>query len=73
MTGVKLETFKRALDRFLKTIPDEPQIPGYTACRRADSNSILQMINVKSKTAGGSLLLSGEAEHIGGPATTGDV
>ena len=38
------EKFKSKLDSFLKQIPDEPQIPGYTASRRADSNSILDMI-----------------------------
>ena len=43
-TCCKVETFKAALDRFLKCIPDEPQIPGYTAHRRADSNSLLDMI-----------------------------
>ena len=57
MSGVKLETFKRALDCFLKSIPDEPHIPGYKACRQADSYSILEMLKVQS------LLLSGETEQ----------
>ena len=35
--------FKRRLDKYLSTIPDEPHILGYTAQRRADSNSILDM------------------------------
>lgn len=38
--------FKSVLDSFLSIIPDEPQIPGYTAIRRADSNSILHMIKL---------------------------
>ena len=43
MSGVSLDSFKRALDQFLNTVPDEPQIPGYTAYRRADSNSIIDI------------------------------
>ena len=38
-----VEIFKRALDKFLDKVPDEPQIPGYTAMRRADSNSLVDM------------------------------
>ena len=37
------ESFKKALDTFLKTIPVEPQIPGYTCMRRAASNSLIHM------------------------------
>ena len=40
MTGCKVDTFKRRLDNYLSTIPDEPQVLGYTAQRRADSNSV---------------------------------
>lgn len=42
-TGCTVDTFKRNLDRYLVSIPDEPKIPGYTAQRRADSNSLLDM------------------------------
>ena len=38
------EKFKNALDKYLKLIPDEPQVPGYTAEMRTNSNSILDMI-----------------------------
>ena len=38
-----VDSFKRRLDTFLGTVPDEPQIPGYTAQRRAASNSLLDM------------------------------
>lgn len=38
-----VEGFKNILDRFLKSVPDEPHIQGYTAQRRAESNSILLM------------------------------
>ena len=44
MTNVELPKFKEKLDEFLATIPDEPQCPGYTAARRADSNSLLNMV-----------------------------
>jgi len=30
---------KRQLDKFLATVPDEPHIHGYTAQRRAETNS----------------------------------
>ena len=43
MTGCKVDMFKRRLDKYLSTIPDEPQVLGYTAQRRADSNSVLHM------------------------------
>ena len=38
-----VEVFKKRLDDYLKTIPDEPQIQGYTSQRRAESNSLLDM------------------------------
>ena len=38
--------FKTKLDKYLSRIPDEPQLPGYTACRSADTNSLLDMIDV---------------------------
>ena len=43
MTGCSVDTFKRKLDKFLQTVPDQPLIPGYTAQRRAESNSLLHM------------------------------
>ena len=43
MQNVPLEKFKSALDKHISSIPDEPQLPGYTACRRAISNSIIDM------------------------------
>ena len=44
MTNVGLPKFKAELDRYLKTIADEPLSQGYTACRRAASNSLIHMI-----------------------------
>ena len=44
LTGCTVDAFKSKLDRFLQTVPDEPQIQGYTAMRRAGSNSLLDMI-----------------------------
>ena len=44
LKDVDLSTFKGKLDQFLWTVADEPQCPGYTAGRRAESNSLIQMI-----------------------------
>ena len=35
------DTFKRALDRYLATVPDEPLLPSLTQFRRCESNSLL--------------------------------
>ncbi len=43
MKGSPLPKFKEKLDNFLRTVPDEPQCCGYTANRRAASNSLLHM------------------------------
>ena len=43
VTGCKVETFKRMLDNYLTTVPDEPLIPGYEKFRRTESNSLLYM------------------------------
>ena len=45
ITHVPVDKFKKALDKFLSTVPDEPQIPGYTMYRRADTNSLVNMAN----------------------------
>ena len=44
MNKCSTECFKRNLDNYLTTVPDEPQIQGYTSQRRAESNSLLDMI-----------------------------
>ena len=44
--NVPIERFKGTLDTYLKTIPDEPQVIGYTVCRRASSNSIIDMCKI---------------------------
>ena len=46
MTNCSSESFKQALDTFLKTIPDEPQTHGYTYMRRADYNSLIHMTSL---------------------------
>lgn len=43
IAGCNLDVFKKALDNWLNLIPDQPLIPGYTAYRIADSNSLLHM------------------------------
>ena len=45
------ETFKSALDRYLRTIPDEPHIQGYVQMRRAESNSLLDMSKFSNSAA----------------------
>ena len=51
MSGQSVSVFKRNLDRFLRLVPDEPLIPGYTAMRRADSNSLLDLKGVFNNIA----------------------
>ena len=43
MTDCSVDTFKRCLDKYLGMVPDEPHISGYTALRRAESNSLFDM------------------------------
>ena len=45
------ETFKSALDKYLSTVPDEPHIQGYVQMRRADSNSLLDMVKFSNLEA----------------------
>ena len=49
LTGVCHTDFKKELDKFLLTVADEPLVSGYTACRKAESNSLLHMIPVSRK------------------------
>ena len=42
------DKFKRKLDQYLKFVPDEPQIQGYTAWRRANSNCLIDMAKFAS-------------------------
>ena len=44
MSDCTLSQFKTHLDKFLTTVADEPQIPGYTKFRRTSTNSLLDMI-----------------------------
>ena len=43
LTDISVAKFKRAIDKHLASIPDEPGLPGYTACRRTNSNSLTEM------------------------------
>ena len=43
LTSCGVDTFKAALDTWLSTIPDEPHVSGYTAQRRAATNSLADM------------------------------
>ena len=44
ITECPVDAFKSQLDKFLDTVPDEPQITGMTMYRRAESNSIVDML-----------------------------
>ncbi|XP_076055075.1 uncharacterized protein LOC143033476 isoform X3 [Oratosquilla oratoria] len=48
--GVKTEVFKRELDKFLSTLPDQPGIPGYAASRPVNSNSIIDWLDYERQT-----------------------
>ena len=48
MTDCSVDTFKRRLDKYLRMVPDEPHISGYTASRRAESNSLFDMAQFAS-------------------------
>ena len=44
-TGGTVDAFKSRLDAYLKTVPDQPLIPGYTAGRLIASNSLIDWAN----------------------------
>ena len=46
LKDVDTNVFKKRLDAFLATVPDEPTFPGYTS-RRAASNTLLDQLSVK--------------------------
>ena len=48
MAKCKVDKFKGALDKWLEGVPDEPQIQGYTQCRRAPTNSLIDMSKLHS-------------------------
>ena len=61
LLGCSVDYFKGKLDAFLRGIPDEPQIPGYTAQRLSDSNSLLDMTR----------LMVTRVDELDGPTTSG--
>jgi hypothetical protein len=50
LSNTSILKFKSAVDKFLRTVPDEPQIPGLTICRRASSNSIINMVALSTNS-----------------------
>ena len=68
VTGCKVESFKNILDRYLMTVPDEPLIRGYTSYRRAESNSLIDMVKLANKP--GDIHM---CENDESPTTTGVV
>ena len=47
ISNVNINFLKNKLDQFLSSIPDEPQTIGYTLSRRANTNSILDMLSLR--------------------------
>ena len=47
--GCKVDVFKRELDKFLMTVPDEPRIPNYEKFCRTESNSLIYMTKLVYK------------------------
>ena len=45
MTNCRVEDFKKALDKVLRKVPDEPLLPGYTMMRRRETNGVVDMIS----------------------------
>ena len=45
-SNCSVDDFKHELDKVLLKIPDEPQIRGYTALRRRETNSVIDMIGI---------------------------
>ena len=43
ISNCDVNSFKNALDKYLKQVPDEPQLVGYTMMRRAETNSVIDM------------------------------
>ena len=70
MTNCSSESFKQALDTFLKTIPGEPETHGYTYTRQADSNSLMMtLIHMTSLTTARHPSISEELDNV--PQTRG--
>ena len=47
MTKCTKDYFKKNLDQFLSHIPDEPLVQNYVTMRRADSNSLVDMVKLR--------------------------
>ena len=45
LSGCETLSFKRELDRFLASVPDQPLVPGLTQCRRIETNSVTDWVN----------------------------
>ena len=52
-TDCSTDSFKHQdqLDKYLKTIPDLPRIPGYTNLTTTDTNSLLDMTKLPAMTS----------------------
>ena len=46
---MKIDTFKKKLDEWLRDIPDTPKIDDYSASVSAETNSIIDQKNIRKK------------------------
>ena len=47
LTGCSVDKFKRELDNFLRMLPDESPVPGYTANYSSASNSVSDQLRLR--------------------------
>ncbi|KAK3865741.1 hypothetical protein Pcinc_028676 [Petrolisthes cinctipes] len=51
ITGCSVDKFKSNLDKYLRTVPDEPPVPGYTSFCRAPTNSLPDQVTLQFRDA----------------------
>ncbi|KAK3881354.1 hypothetical protein Pcinc_014199 [Petrolisthes cinctipes] len=52
LTGCSVDSFKTQLDSVLRTVPDEPPVPGYTSLCRAVTNSLPDQVDLQRRDTG---------------------
>ena len=51
LSDISADSFKRALDKVLSTLPDQPTVPGYAGGRSTNSNSLVDILPAWSHDA----------------------
>ncbi|KAK3864099.1 hypothetical protein Pcinc_030182 [Petrolisthes cinctipes] len=52
LTGCSVDSFKTQLDSVLRTVPDEPPVPGYISLCRAVTNSLPDQVDLQRRDTG---------------------